>query len=218
MVRDLQYEDLLSEVCDRFFQSVRTIPSREEPQLRKIAAQRAIVGESPGIPVIVLREVCGLLAPNFELDISECDVPAFCKIVDLGASPPRLTDAGVQVIEVVLHRPAVGTATNTVLDSIRIIAEKCPDIKIAVRHDHSQALIVVVVRMGQHQMQILVLVFLQVTDESRSWRSSFKSINDECLAGIAVDHTAISMSLITSVRFKTGNKNCDSHTLPLKSS
>ena len=218
VMRDLQDEDLLAEVCDRFFQSVRTIPSREEPQLREIAAERAVVREGPGVSIIVLREVCGLLAPNFELDVSECDVPAFCKVVDLGASPPSLIDTGIQVIEVVLHGPAVSTAPDPVLDSIRIIAEKSPNIKIAVLHDHFQTLVVVVVRMGQHQVQILVFMLLQITDKSRCRRPAVKPIDDECLAGIAVDHTAIPMPLIVSARLKSGNKNCDSHTLPLKSS
>ena len=159
--------------------------------------------------------MCGLLAPNFEFDVSERDVPSFCKVIDLGASSPRLTDAGIKVIEVVLHGPAIGTASDAMLDGIRIITEKSPDIKIAVRHDHSQALVMVVVRMGQHQVQILVFMLLQITDKSRCRRPAVKPIDDECLAGIAVDHTAIPMSLITSVRFEPRYKNCDSHTLPL---
>ena len=71
-----------------------------------------------------------LLSPDFGLDISQDHLSAFGQIIDLRTSPPRLADTGIEVIKVVLLRPAVRAAADAMFDRLRIIAEERFDINI----------------------------------------------------------------------------------------
>ena len=160
-----------------------------------------------------------LFPPDFELNVTKDHLPAFGQIVNLGTFPPRLADTGIQVIVVIFHRPAVRAAADAVPYRLRIIAVERLNIKKAVRHDHPEPFVVVVVRMGQQKVQVLIVMLLEIFDKCRGRRSSVKAVDDERVAGIAVDDQPVSVTLVGLTCFKPWYKHCDSHaSSPLKSS
>ena len=94
--------------------------------------------------------MCRLLPPHLELDITKNHISSRIQIVDRGTSPLCLVDAGVQVVIVFLDGSSIGAASDAMFDAVRVITEKGLDTEKAVRHDHPESFVVVVMRMGQH--------------------------------------------------------------------
>ena len=54
-------------------------------------------------------------------------------------------------------------------------------------------------------------MLFEIFDKCRGRRTSVKTVDDERVAGIAVDHQTVSVTLISPARFKSWYEHCDSH-------